>query len=158
MHRLGEAELIVEERTKVDLVVVIDALGRVAILDRDREPIVRVHGGQELLVDGDPYVLDIGLEASGARAPQRCRDGATHQDAAIGALQAQDPIHRSCQLEVGTQDRVVVPQPQLACSSWRLVQQPRDVDRDHGRAVASACSCSISTGWAGRLVPALGVR
>ena len=75
MHRLGEAELIVEERTKVDLVVVIDALGRVAILDRDREPIVRVHGGQELLVDGDPYVLDIGLEASGARAPQRCRDG-----------------------------------------------------------------------------------
>src|SRR5690242_8642919 len=84
MHRLGQAQLIVQEWREVDFVVVVDALRLVSRVDLNEMAAVRIERRQELLVDRDSNVLHVWLEAAGTHPPQGCCDGSSCQDASIG--------------------------------------------------------------------------
>ena len=63
------------------------------------------------------------------------------EDPAVRALEAEVGVDRPGQLDVRPEGRVVVAEPDLAGRARRLLEQPRDVERGHGRGAACAFSC-----------------
>ena len=134
-------------RVQLDLVMLVDAQAGVRLLrlERDRRAAVGVDARQELLVDLDAHLLHVGVGAARARPSQRRADAAAHEDAAVRALQAQVGVERSRELDVRAEADVAVAEPGVTDRAGRLAEEPGDVERDHGRVAARACSSGSTT-------------
>jgi len=146
VHRLGQCQLIMEDSTQLDLVVLVDSEAHFPVfgLENDGLPGVGVDARQKLLIHVDADLFHVRIGAARAAAAEWSPNASAEEDAAVRAQQAQIGIERTGKLDIRAERHVPVPKPNVAQRARRLAKEPRDVVRDHCRVVARTCS-SAST-------------
>ena len=142
-ERLGQRELVVEDRIELDLVMLVDVRDIGVLPHRGwiGAPVIGSTVGRNSSSIG---IRTSSTNGSAQREQVRrsdARSSPRSEDPAVRALEAKVGVDRPGQLDVGSEGRVVVAKTDLADRAGRLVEQPRDVERGHGRGAACAFSC-----------------